>query len=57
MVVGAGEPGHGIPPGLAEKRNFRSSSCGSVVTKLTSIHENVGLIPVPAQWVKAPVLP
>ena len=34
----------------------RSSWCGSVVTNLTGIHEDVGLIPGPAQWVKNPAL-
>ena len=33
-----------------------SSHCGSVVTNPTSIHEDVGLIPRPAQWVKDPAL-
>ena len=32
------------------------SHCGSVVMKPTSIHEDVGSIPWPAQWVKDPVL-
>ena len=30
----------------------RSSHCGSVVTKLTSIHEDAGSIPGPTHWVK-----
>ena len=31
---------------------FWRSFCGSVVTNLTSIHEDAGLIPGPAQWIK-----
>ena len=38
------------------KNDFRSSSCGSAVTNLTSIHEDRGLILAPAQWVKDLVL-
>ena len=32
------------------------SHCGSAVTNLTSIHEDMGLIPGSAQWVKNPAL-
>ena len=35
---------------------MRSFHCSSVVTNLTSIHEDVGSIPGLAQWVKDPVL-
>ena len=41
----------------SRERVFQSSHYGSVVTNLTSIHEDVGLIPGLTQWVKDPVLP
>ena len=37
-------------------KEYRSSHYGSVVTNPTSIHQDAGLIPGPAQWVKDPVL-
>ena len=35
---------------------IRSSHCGSVIMSLTSIREDLGLIPGPTQWVKDPAL-
>ena len=35
--------------GHRERKKLGSSCCGSVVTTLTSIHEDVGSIPGPAQ--------
>jgi len=40
-----------------EKKSLGSSHCGSAVMNLTSIHEYVGSIPVPSQWVKDPTFP
>ena len=37
---------------IVKKVKSWSSHCGSVVTNLTSISEDVGLIPGLAQWVK-----
>ena len=39
------------------KLSFRSSRCGSVVMSLTSNHEDAGLIPGLARWVKDLALP
>ena len=36
---------------------YWSSHCSSVVTNLTSIHEDADLIPGLAQWIKDPALP
>ena len=36
---------------------YQGSHCGSVVMNPTSIHEDTGLIPGLAQWVKDPALP
>ena len=38
------------------KKHIGSSCCGSVVTTLTSIHEDLGSIPGLTQWVKDPAL-
>ena len=39
------------------KEKFGSSQCGSVVTNLTSVHEDTGSIPGLAQGVKDLALP
>ena len=36
---------------------MKSSHCGSAVMNPTSIQEEVGSIPGPAQWFKGPALP
>ena len=35
---------------------IRSFHCGSAITNVTSIYEDVGLMPGLAQWVKVPAL-
>ena len=42
--------------GRNKKLVERSSHCGSAELNLTSIHEDLGLIPGLTQWVKDPVL-
>ena len=42
---------------VGKKAYLRSSRDGSAVVNLISIHEDVGLIPGLAQWVKDPALP
>ena len=37
-----------------KKNALGRSYCGLAVTNLTGIHEDVGSIPGPTQWVKAP---
>ena len=42
---------------LNQNTNSGSSRCDSIVMNLTSIQEEVGLIPGSSQWVKGLVLP
>ena len=42
---------------LKQKEREQSSRHGSVLNELTSIHENAGLIPGLAQWLKDLALP
>ena len=39
-----------------KKNTYWNSRCGSALTNLISIHENVGLIPGHTRWVKDPLL-
>ena len=39
------------------KKHYRRSCCDSQVMNPTSIHEDVGSMPGPTQWVKDPALP
>ena len=48
---------HRVSPIVYQKCYLRSSHCGPVVKNLTSIHEDEGLIPGPAQWIKDLALP
>ena len=41
---------------LGQNDQYRSFHCGSGVMNSASRHEDTGLISIPAQWVKDPVL-
>ena len=46
----------GLPDKTQLNFHFRSSHPGSAIMNLTSIHEDAGAIPGPAQWVNGPAL-
>ena len=53
----SGPAGAGLRQDWSQTPQFRSSRCGSAATNPTGIHEALGSIPGPAQWVKELPLP